>query len=171
MILIKNFNVITIRIFFSTFLFLCTVAIGAVDLKPFSGSTPPLVLEKTDGSTVDLNDLEGKVTLVQFWATYCTACRVEMPSMNRLRAMMGDRLEILAVNMGETTEEVQVFIDEVKPEFTVLMDRDGTAIRAWKVFAAPASFIVDPSGQIRYTLFGATEWDADDMVETLNALL
>jgi peroxiredoxin len=77
----------------------------------------------------------------------------------------------LAVDMGEDAKEVQQFVDEVKPEFTILMDEVGSALAEWKVFAAPATFIVDPAGTIQYTMFGATEWDSDEMVVQLKTLL
>lgn len=143
----------------------------AAELKPYEGPTPPLALSTLAGEAVDLEQYRGKLTMVQFWATYCTPCRVEMPSMNRLQARLGDDLVILAVNMGETAEEVAQFVEEVKPEFSILMDESGEALTAWKVFAAPATFIVDPAGKIQYTMFGATEWDSDEMVATLQALM
>ncbi len=143
----------------------------AAELKPFDGATPPLALMTLDGEAVELEQYRGKLAMVQFWATYCTPCRVEMPSMNRLQARMGDDLVILAVNMGESSEEVQQFVEEVGPEFSILMDEDGAALAAWKVFAAPATFILDPGGKIQYTMFGATEWDSDEMVAILQGLM
>ena len=144
---------------------------AAAELKPYEGETPVLALNTLEGSAVDLQQYRGKLAMVQFWATYCTPCRVEMPSMNRLQSQMGEDLEILAVNMGESTEDVQQFVDEVKPEFNILLDEEGEALAAWKVFAAPATFIVDPQGKVRYTLFGATEWDSDEIVAKLEALM
>lgn len=144
---------------------------SAAELKPYDGVTPALKLNTLQGSAVDLEQYKGKLVMVQFWATYCTPCRVEMPSMNRLQTKMGDDFVILAVDMGEDAEEVQQFVDEVKPEFTILMDEDGSALAEWKVFAAPATFIVDPAGTIQYTMFGATEWDSDEIVMQLKALL
>lgn len=144
---------------------------SAADLKPYDGATPPLALNTLEGEAVNLEDFRGQLVMVQFWATYCTPCRVEMPSMNRLQKIMGEDFKILAVDMGEEASEVQQFVDEVKPEFTILMDEDGEALAAWKVFAAPATFIVDPGGKIRYTLFGATEWDSEETVEQLKALM
>ncbi len=144
---------------------------NAAELKAYEGETPVLALNTLEGEAMNLEQFQGKLTLVQFWATYCTPCRVEMPSMNRLQATLGDDFKILAVNMGETQDEVQQFVDEVKPEFTILMDEDGAALAAWKVFAAPASFVVDGTGKIRYTMFGATEWDSDEMIATLKGLM
>ena len=144
---------------------------SAAELKPYDGATPALKLNTLQGDPVDLEQYKGKLVMVQFWATYCTPCRIEMPSMNRLQTRLGDNFVILAVDMGEEAAEVQQFVDEVKPEFTILMDEDGTALAEWKVFAAPATFIIDPAGKIQYTLFGATEWDADEMVAQLEGLM
>ena len=144
----------------------------AANLKPFDGPTPTLVVQGLDGVTHDLNDYKGKVVLVQFWATYCEPCRKEMPSMNELmKSFDGQPFEILAVDMGEAKEEVQAFVDEVKPAFTILLDPQGEAIAAWNAFAVPANFIVDKTGKIRYTLFGGTDWAAPEIAETISALI
>jgi len=50
------------------------------------------------------------------------------------------------------------------------MDSDGSTLSRWKVFAAPANFILDKQGKITFTLYGAIEWDSDEMVSRLNAL-
>ena len=134
-------------------------------------AAPSLVLKDLQGKQHDLNDYKGQVVLVQFWATYCGPCRNEMPSMNKMMKEMGDvPFKILAVDMGETKEEVDQFVSEVKPEFTILMDKDGKSIEDWRVFAAPSNFIIDPDGNIRYTLFGGVEWDSVELIEKLKAV-
>jgi thiol-disulfide isomerase/thioredoxin len=146
---------------------------SANNLKPVEGdvSSPPLKLNDMQGHSHDLSDYKGKVVLVQFWGTYCPPCRKEMPSMNRLQEKMGETpFAILAVNMGEPEDTVKSFIDEVKPEFTVLLDPDGTSIGDWKIFAAPSNFIVAPDGKIHYTLYGGVEWDSDELVSKLKEL-
>ena len=91
--------------------------------------------------------------------------------MNKMMKQMGDvPFKILAVDMGETKEEVDQFVSEVKPEFTILMDEDGKSIEDWRVFAAPSNFIIDPDGYIRYTLFGGVEWDSVELIEKLKAV-
>lgn len=145
----------------------------AANLKPYTGNapTPPLVLTDLQGKSHDLNDYKGQVVLVQFWATYCGPCRKEMPSMNKMKGKMGEvPFSILAVDMGETEAEVKQFVNEVKPEFTILMDESGKSINDWRVFAAPSNFIIDPEGKIRYTLFGGVEWDSDELIEKLKAI-
>ena len=145
----------------------------ANNLKPYKGKgqTPAVHLQDLQGKMHDLEDYKGHVVLVQFWATYCAPCRKEMPSMNQLQKKMGDiPFKILAIDMGETREEVEKFVAEVKPEFTILMDETGETISQWNVFAAPSNFIIDPQGNIRYTLFGGVEWDSADLVDKLKAL-
>lgn len=149
--------------------------INATELKKVEAdiATPTLSLESLKGEKFDLKDQRGKVVLVQFWATYCTPCRVEMPSMNKLIKKLeasNTPFKILAVNMGETKEEVQKFVDEVKPEFTILMDSNGENVQAWNVFAAPSNFVIDPDGKIHYTLYGGVDWDSDDIIKAIQDL-
>lgn len=164
--MIKHVVVFALVLMFST-------GVSAAGLKPYPADapTPPLKLKDLQGKVHDLDDYRGQVVLVQFWATYCTPCRKEMPSMNKLMKKMGDTpFKILAVDMGETREEVTRFVKQVKPEFTILMDPSGESIGNWRVFAAPSNFVIDPQGRIRYTLFGGVEWDSDKMVKQLKAL-
>ncbi len=139
-------------------------------LKVYQGATPALELSDLQGNSHNIDSYTGKVLMVQFWATYCTPCRTEMPSMNKLAKKLGNRFKILAVNMGEPTDEVQKFVDEVKPDFTMLLDPAGRSIQEWRVFAVPSTFIIDGRGKIRYTLYGPAKWDTEEMVETLTAL-
>ena len=136
------------------------------------GATPPLVLKDLNGKTHDLKQYRGKVVLINFWATWCPPCRAEMPSMQRLKTTMaGKPFVILAVDMGETEAEVKTYIQQIKTDFTVLLDKDGRALKAWKVFAFPTSYVVDAQGKIRYGLYGASEWDASDKVQKITQLL
>lgn len=161
------------RLFIFALLFALSGALQAATLKPVKGTVaaPALTLPDLQGKQHDLNDYKGQVVLVQFWATYCAPCRKEMPSMNKMVKKMGDvPFTILAVDMGESKDEVNQFVREVKPEFTILMDETGKSIGEWSVFAAPSNFIIDPEGNIRYTLFGGVEWDSDELIYKLKAL-
>ena len=147
--------------------------VQAANLKPVTNDivAPALTLKDLHGEIHDLKDYRGQVVLVQFWATYCGPCRKEMPSMNKMMQKMGDTpFKILAVDMGESEAEVKTFVNEVKPEFTILMDEEGKSIEEWRVFAAPSNFIIGPDGKIKYTLFGGVEWDSDELIEKLKAL-
>ena len=163
----------TRRIFLISLLLTFVSFIHAGELQPYTAevATPALKLRDMNNKEHDLTQYKGQIVLVQFWATYCTPCRKEMPSMNKMMTKMGKiPFKILAVNMGETEDEVKAFVNEVKPAFTILMDPEGNSIADWRVFAAPSNFIVGPDGKIRYTLFGGVEWDSDELVAQLKNL-
>jgi peroxiredoxin len=95
-----------------------------------------------------------------------------MPAMQRLeQKMAGKPFAILAVNMGESGKDVSEFVNRMKINFTVLMDEEGNGVGAWKVFVAPSTFLVDPQGNIRYTLQGGAEWDEAEYVKAITGLM
>jgi len=78
--------------------------------------------------------------------------------------------KILAVDMGESKAEVEKFVDEVKPEFTILLVKKDEEIEPWNVFATPTNFLINPEGKIQYTLYGEFEWDSDEAVKIITEL-
>jgi thiol-disulfide isomerase/thioredoxin len=143
-------------------------------LQPYRGdpAPPPLQLRALDGHAYDLAQLRGRVVLVNFWASWCPPCVREMPSMQRLKEKLADRpFTILAVNMAEPDKDVRVFLKRVSVDFPVLMDRDGVALKRWKVFVFPTSFVLDPAGRIRLGVFGEVEWDSPEVLEQIYGLL
>ncbi len=147
----------------------------AETMRPYSskGPTPPLVLKDLQGKKHDLKDFKGQVVLVNFWATWCPPCRIEMPSLWRLKQKFkGQPFVVMAVDMGEPAATVNAFLpDKMKRDFIVLMDKDGVALRDWKVFAFPTTYIIDTKGKIRYALYGALEWDQESIVAQIRDLL
>jgi thiol-disulfide isomerase/thioredoxin len=134
---------------------------------------PSLALTDLEGRTFRLEDLRGRVVLVNFWASWCPPCVREMPSMQRLREKMaGQPFEILAVNMAEPERMVREFLDsKIRVDFPILLDRDGAVLQHWKVFVFPTSYVIGPDGTIRLGAFGELEWDAPETLEQLGALL
>lgn len=146
---------------------------AGAELKPLPAKPArPLALPDLDGGTVNLEQLRGRVVLVNFWAVWCPPCRKEMPSMARLGEKLKDRaFTILGVNVGESREEIRAFLRQVPVNFPILLDSEGERLKPWQVFAFPTSYVVDKKGQVRLGLFGSIEWDAPDVVEKLEKLL
>ncbi len=157
------------------FLVLAAGQVQAGELKPYKGKAEPAPLRLKDlsGRVHTLAQHKGEVVLVNFWATWCPPCRIEMPSMWRLKNRFRDRpFTVVAVDMGDSLESVNTFLpDAMKRDFVVLMDEDGEALKAWKVFAFPTSYLLDRQGRIRYALYGALEWDEPEVVEVVEKLL
>jgi thiol-disulfide isomerase/thioredoxin len=144
-------------------------------LEVFKGKPepPPLVLPDLQDNMFDLNSLAGNVVLVNFWATWCPPCVHEMPSMQRLADHFGKQpFTILGVNMAEEKQDVEAFLqNRVSVSFPIIMDKDGSALKNWKVFAFPTSYVLDKQGKIRYALFGGIEWDTPDTINKIQKLL
>jgi thiol-disulfide isomerase/thioredoxin len=144
-------------------------------LKPYRGDPvpPPLALQDMNGQAVALQQLRGKVVLINFWASWCPPCVHEMPSMQRLAdGLAAQPFVILGVNMAEDKAVVADFLaNRIAVRFPILLDSDGTALKRWQVFAFPTSFVLDKQGRIRYALFGATQWDDAAVLAILHDLL
>ncbi|MCU7872370.1 MAG: TlpA family protein disulfide reductase [Candidatus Thiodiazotropha sp. (ex Lucinoma borealis)] len=133
---------------------------------------PEIDLTDSQGRRLNTRSLHGKVILLNFWASWCPPCVEEIPSLNRLKAHYKDRdLHIVSVDYRETEQEMQTFLKDIPVDFPVLMDRDGLTSLAWQVFSFPSSFIIDRQGRIRYSANRAINWDNQEVVQVIDALL
>lgn len=112
-------------------------------------------LETLGGGTVSLESLRGKVVLVNFWATWCGPCRIEMPMLERVYQEYGDKgLEVVAVSVQEPREDVEPYIEEYGYTFPVLLDPDGAVGNAYRTASIPTSIIIDREGTIIHHFVG-----------------
>ena len=107
------------------------------------------------GSPISLDDVQGKVLLINFWATWCPPCRLEMPAMQAIYTRYKDQgFEILAVNLQEQDAQMSAFVDEMGLTFPILVDRDGSLSSVYRVTSLPTTFVVDREGVIRDRIVG-----------------
>ena len=144
-------------------------------LSQHRGNPKPeaLRLNTLNSKPLDLQQLKGKVVLVNFWASWCPPCVHEMPSMQRLQDRFGDKdFVILGVNMAEDKQTIQQFLrNKVAVRFPILLDKYGDALKRWQVFAFPTSYVIDKQGKIRFSLFGSIEWDKTHPVDIIQQLI
>lgn len=104
---------------------------------------------------MSLNDLRGKVVLVNFWASWCPPCRSELPGLVALYDQYHDRgFEVLGVVVNSQPEEVDQIIAQFRIPYRSVTGNDGVA-QMWQVSALPTTYILDKDGVIRYHYLGA----------------
>ena len=145
-----------------------------ITLKPFVSEMQPLaiMLRNADGELFKRDDFRGRVTLVNFWASWCGPCVEEIPALNRLRERMeGKPFELISINYAEKSEQIRDFLEMVRVDFPVLLDEDGSYSAKWNVLVYPATFVIATDGNIAYGVNGAIEWDSDEIIDKLEALM
>ncbi len=140
----------------------CSAAIAsaAVSSPQVGAHAPDFTLQTLQGETLSISDLRGQVILVNFWATWCGPCRLEMPAI-QARFESTD-LAVLAVNFDEPPEQVQAFVDELGLSFTTLLDPGGEIQLLYQVRGYPTTYFVDEEGTIKILHIGFMNEDQLD---------
>lgn len=143
---------------------------------------PSFQVTDLNGTPVSLDDYEGKVLLINIWATWCAPCRAEMPSMERLHRMFpGDDFEILAVSVdaaagqqdrdGRPGGDPAAFAESLGLTFPIFLNPGGQIRRTYHTTGVPESFLVGRDGIIYKHYAGETRWDSEANVSLVRRLL
>jgi thiol-disulfide isomerase/thioredoxin len=160
------------------------VALGLILASPalafnFAPSEPTPAPEVAfldgEGNEVRLADFQGKVVVLNLWATWCAPCRHEMPSLDRLQAQLGgDNLEVVALSMdrGESLDKIKQFFAEVGVEhLAIYRDPKMAASRALRAPGLPTTIVFDKQGNDVGRLLGIAEWDGPEAIALLEAYM
>lgn len=147
-------------------------SVKAADLKPDGErhTAPDFALKDANGKVVHLSDYKGKVVLLDFWATWCGPCKLEIPWFVDLQRKNKDRgFDVLGVSMDDDGwEAVKPFLSELGVNYRVVMGNDATAQLYGGVDALPTTFLIDRAGKIAAVHVGlASRKDFVDGVEQL----
>ncbi len=117
---------------------------------------PALAGELLSGGRADLADARGRLAWVNFWAVSCEPCRTEMPAMQRLTELYGDRLVVLGVNWGEDPAAVRDFVARLGVRYPILLDPRLEAFDRWRhgVDGLPRHYFVDGEGTVVREVIG-----------------
>jgi peroxiredoxin len=117
---------------------------------------PDFSLKTLDGRIVRLSDLRGRKVVLNFWASWCGPCRVEMLHFERLHRDYGDRITILGINIKEDPQTVENFLRKEMPiGYPILLDPSGSVVQAYGVNTQPTTFWINEEGNIVERRFGA----------------
>ena len=134
---------------------------------------PNFQLRDLAGNMMSLSQFRGKVVLLNFWATWCGPCRVEMPAMEQLyRTLSRREFEILAISTDAQGAAVtRPFQRAMGFTFPILHDEEYRVGFIYGARSLPLTFMVDRQGVIRKKIFGARDWDSPEARELIQILM
>ena len=135
---------------------------GNIGILKMPHPTQPVEIQLKDvsGNTVSLSDFRGKIIFLNFWATWCPTCVVEMPSMEKLHQQFKNQdFAMIAINMQESATQVKSFFEKLQLSFTALLDFSGEVAAGLAVNALPTTYFLDKEGRIIGMALGPREWD------------
>ena len=146
------------------------VSDASVQARKDRKAAPDFALKDADGKLVHLSDYRGKVVLLDFWATWCGPCKIEIPWFKELEAKNRSRgFEVIGVSMDdEGWDAVKPFVRELGVNYRVVLGNDTTAQLFGSIDALPTTFLIDREGKVAATHVGLTDKkDFEDGVEEL----
>jgi peroxiredoxin len=157
----KKTAVFLLALFFSVTAF-------ALSGVPATSKSTDFVLNDLRGKPVSFNSYKGKALLLVFFRTECPACQQELPQLEPLyKKYRSKNFDVLAVSIKEDAYIVRSFARENKLSFTVLLDDDGALAAAYKVRFIPRLFVVDRSGNIKFSSYAVPVEDIEKEIKKI----
>jgi len=145
---------------------------GALRAPARPHEAPSFVLPDLSGKVVRMDDLRGKVVVLNLWATWCPPCIDEMPTLEALtKKMVGRDFVLLAISEDETSGKVGPWIDKHGFTFPVLLDERGQVGADLGITGYPETFIIDRTGRIVHHHVGYRDWSEPGIVAALERLM
>jgi len=122
---------------------------------------PPFSLTDLNGRKLELADHKGKVVLLDFWATWCGPCRIEIPGFVRLQERYRDQgLVVIGISLDDSPEPVREFYREFRMNYAVAMGNDRVTELYGGIIGLPTNFLIGRDGRIYSRHIGATDVSA-----------
>lgn len=143
---------------------------GAAEGAPLPGElAPDFRLARADGSALRLSELRGQPVFLNFWATWCSFCKEEMPDMQRIAEQFAGQLVVLGVNAGDSVANGSGFAERIGANYELVYDTTQQVVDGYQVRAMPTSYFIDADGRIVDAHLGFLTWE--DMLDKVTALL
>ncbi|RYH01391.1 TlpA family protein disulfide reductase [Salipiger sp. IMCC34102] len=151
-------------------------ALATGDMRKLTWSdgaeVPAITFQTEDGTEVTLADYAGTPVVLNFWATWCAPCRVEMPHLAQLQDDLGDTATVLTVATGRNdSAAMDRFFQEIGvTNLPKARDPDQSMARSLGVLGLPATLLIDPEGREVARLLGEADWSSDSARAIVTAL-
>jgi peroxiredoxin len=133
---------------------------------------PDFTLVNLENKKVSLKDFRGKLVFLNFWASWCTPCREEMPAMERLYQQYKDKgFVILAISVKDGRSDSLAFVKELKITYPTALDPEGEVGQLYSVWGLPVTYLIDPKGIILARLWGPADWYSANARGLISSLL
>jgi len=116
---------------------------------------PPFAASLLDGDTLSLNSLRGSPVILNFWATWCEPCEVEMPELQAFYEAY-PQVHLIGINLAEPPALIHAWMDARGLNFPTVLDLDGRIARDYALRGQPTTYILSPNGVIAHIFFGVT---------------
>jgi peroxiredoxin len=151
-----------------------TIVGGALscDSSLLSQKAPDFTLPTMTGANITLSELEGTPVVLNFWATTCGHCIVELPYFEAVAQESGGEIKVIAINVGQSLSKVQTFFDDYEPTMIVALDGNTEVFQTYSQednprWYIPITFFVDSEGIVQYIKIGAFQ-SKTELWDTLN---
>lgn len=136
-------------------------------------AAPDFTVPLADGSEFTLSDGQGRIVLLNFWATWCGPCVREMPAFEWLKEDYGEDVVILAVNCMEHADTVTAFIEENGYTFPIAIDEEGAVSVKYPTQGIPYTLVIDGEGIVQNIYMGAADADTqyNEYKNAINAVM
>jgi len=135
-------------------------------------AAPQFKLMSLEGKPVSLADANGKVVVLDFWATWCGPCRMALPHINQLYNDMKDKgLLVYAVNQQEDKQDVQDFVTETKLALPVLLDSDNKVSDQYGADSIPETVVIGKDGIVKKVIIGVGPGDTEVLKQAIDAAM
>jgi peroxiredoxin len=127
-------------------------AAGAARAKAAPNApAPDFTLRQIDGPNLRLGEQRGRVVMVNFWATWCGPCRIELPHLDKLHAKYrSSGFLLLGVNIDDDPNAAKALALKMSLKFPVLFDSEKKVVAAYDLNAMPATVVIDRDGKVRH---------------------
>jgi cytochrome c-type biogenesis protein len=139
------------------------IKVNATDTSSTGGNdlstrAPDIELSTLDGNKLALKSFQGRVVLLNFWATWCVPCRTEIPELNSLQENLASSgLSIIGVSWDDSPDGILQFQHEIPQNFTIALGGENLQVSFAGIRSLPVTVVIDRQGRIRHTIIGARD--------------